>query len=95
MARLRRVRDEWPLGLVPHHWIRYAGCLHGGATLAKLLTTTYGLPEGEGMRFYDFAKIPDPPDFIGEYHARMNAGAPVPPPSTPQASDRRGTTGRA
>lgn len=73
VARLRRVRDEWPLGLVPHHWIRYAGYLHGGATLAKLLSTTYGLPEGEGMRFYDFAEIPDPPDFIGEYHARMNA----------------------
>ncbi len=55
MARLRHVREEWPLGLVPHHWIRYAGYLHGGATLAKMLTTTYGLPGGEGMRFYDFA----------------------------------------
>lgn len=73
VARLRHVRDEWPLGLVPHHWIRYAGYLHGGATLAKMLTTTYGLPEGEGMRFYDFAAIPDRTAFIGEYHARMNA----------------------
>lgn len=73
VARLRHVREEWPLGLVPHHWIRYAGYLHGGATLAKLLTTTYGLPEGEGMRFYDFADIADPAAFIGDYHARMNA----------------------
>lgn len=73
VARLDHVRDEWPLGLVPHHWIRYAGYLHGGATLAKMLTTTYGLPEGEGMRFYDFAEIPDRTAFIGDYHARMNA----------------------
>ncbi|NVI92790.1 heme oxygenase (biliverdin-producing) [Actinomadura sp. BRA 177] len=73
VARLRHVREEWPLGLVPHHWIRYAGYLHGGATLAKMLTTTYGLPEGEGMRFYDFAGIPDRTAFIGDYHTRMNA----------------------
>ncbi|MFI0349096.1 heme oxygenase (biliverdin-producing) [Actinomadura sp. 9N407] len=73
VARLRHVREEWPLGLVPHHWIRYAGYLHGGATLAKMLTATYGLPEGEGMRFYDFAGIEDRPAFIPGYHDRMNA----------------------
>ncbi|WP_433360021.1 heme oxygenase (biliverdin-producing) [Streptosporangium sp. CA-115845] len=73
VARLRRVRDEWPLGLVPHHWIRYAGYLHGGATLAKLLSTTYDLPDGAGVTFYDFAEIEDNHAFIAGYHARMNA----------------------
>lgn len=73
VARLREVRDAWPLGLVPHHWIRYAGYLHGGATLAGLLSRTYGLADGAGMAFYDFAAIEDRPAFIADYHARMNA----------------------
>lgn len=73
VARLREVRDEWPLGLIPHHWIRYAGYLHGGATLAALLSKTYGLAEGVGTAFYDFAAIEDRPAFIADYHARMNA----------------------
>ncbi|MEU8249683.1 biliverdin-producing heme oxygenase [Nonomuraea sp. NPDC048916] len=72
-ARLDRVREEWPLGLVPHHWIRYAGYLHGGATLARMLSTAYGLSEGAGMAFYDFAEIEDTHAFVTEYHARMNA----------------------
>ncbi|WP_067177747.1 biliverdin-producing heme oxygenase [Microtetraspora niveoalba] len=73
VARLRRVREEWPLGLVPHQWIRYAGYLHGGATLAKLLRTTYGLSDGAGLAFYDFTEIEDNRAFISDYHARMNA----------------------
>ncbi|WP_433213916.1 heme oxygenase (biliverdin-producing) [Microtetraspora malaysiensis] len=73
VARLHRVRDEWPLGLVPHHWIRYAGYLHGGATLARMLTTTYGLSDGDGVAFYDFTEIEDNHAFIADYHARMNA----------------------
>ncbi|WP_031168963.1 heme oxygenase (biliverdin-producing) [Streptosporangium roseum] len=73
VARLERVREEWPLGLVPHHWIRYAGYLHGGATLGKMLATTYGLTGGEGTAFYDFAEIGDTHAFVSEYHARMNS----------------------
>jgi len=72
VARLERVREEWPLGLVPHHWIRYAGYLHGGATLGKLLATTYGLTGGEGTAFYTFAEIEDTHAFVADYHARMN-----------------------
>ncbi|WP_327085358.1 biliverdin-producing heme oxygenase [Nonomuraea sp. NBC_01738] len=73
VARLRHVRDEWPLGLVSHQWIRYAGYLHGGATLAGMLSSAYGLSGGEGMAFYDFAEIGDTRAFVRKYHAKMDA----------------------
>lgn len=73
VARLRRVREEWPLGLVPHHWIRYGGYLHGGRMLARRLASTYDLPDGTGTAFYAFTEIADNAAFITEYHARMNA----------------------
>lgn len=75
VARLRAAADRDDLGgaLLAHHYTRYLGDLSGGQAIGRVLSRTFGLPEGVGVAFYDFAEIPKPKPYKDAYRARLDA----------------------
>ncbi|UUW89686.1 biliverdin-producing heme oxygenase [Pimelobacter simplex] len=74
VARLRAAAERDDLGgaLLAHHYTRYLGDLSGGQAIGRILSRTYGLPEGVGVAFYDFAEIPKPKPYKDAYRARLD-----------------------
>lgn len=56
--RLREVCFEWPGGFVAHHYTRYLGDLSGGQYIGGRLVSSFGLTNGDGVRFYRFETKP-------------------------------------
>ena len=71
-ARLREIEATEPILLVSHSYVRYLGDLSGGQVLRKLASEQLDLI-GDGLRFYEFPAIPDPPAFKAEYRRRLDA----------------------
>lgn len=71
-AVLSQVAREEPELLIAHQYTRYLGDLFGGQMMGGMARRSLGLPEGEGTRFYAFADIPAPADFIEGWYARLN-----------------------
>ncbi len=69
--RLREVAATEPVRLVAHAYVRYLGDLSGGQVLRRLAAQQLGL-HGDGLRFYEFPAIPDPPAFKAEYRRRLD-----------------------
>ena len=73
VARLRAAAgDELGGALLAHHYTRYLGDLSGGQAIGRVLSRTYGLPEGVGVAFYDFAAIPKPKPYKDAYRSRLD-----------------------
>jgi heme oxygenase (biliverdin-producing, ferredoxin) len=53
-----RVREATPIQFVAHHYNRYLADLSGGLMIAAALKRAWDL-NGNGLRYYDFAEIPD------------------------------------
>jgi len=70
--RLREIDATEPIRLVSHSYVRYLGDLSGGQVLRRLAAEQLDL-DGDGLRFYEFPAIPDPPAFKAEYRRRLDA----------------------
>jgi heme oxygenase len=53
-----RIRNANPIQFVAHHYNRYLADLSGGLMIAAALKRAWDL-DGDGLRYYDFADIPD------------------------------------
>lgn len=70
-ARIREIAVEHPPSWVAHQWLRYLGYVLGQGLIRGLLSKAYG-PDVP-VAFYDFPDIAEPKEYLGGYHARMNA----------------------
>ncbi len=57
--RLRHTGEADPILLVAHAYVRYLGDLSGGRAMGRQVARHYALEGPDGLRFYDFADIPD------------------------------------
>ena len=73
VSRIRAATDEWTGLYVAHHYTRYLGDLSGGQAIGRVISRTYGLPDGVGAAFYEFAGIPKPKPYKDAYRARLDA----------------------
>lgn len=73
VQRILTVAQDWPLGLIAHHYTRYLGDLSGGQVLKRVVAKMYHLPSQDGLAFYNFPLIPDQSGFKKEYRARLDA----------------------
>jgi heme oxygenase (biliverdin-producing, ferredoxin) len=71
--RMRQVCWDWPAGFIAHHYTRYLGDLSGGQSIRRALVRRYGLHDGRGVAFYDFADLGPIPAFKRAYRARLDA----------------------
>ncbi|WP_394620169.1 heme oxygenase (biliverdin-producing) [Lentzea sp. JNUCC 0626] len=71
-ARVRELARDWPGGYVAQYYVRYLGDLLGGQVFREKMAKHHGLT-GPGIRFYDFAGIPDVPAFRTRYHDLLDA----------------------
>jgi len=69
--RLQEIAAAQPVRLVSHSYVRYLGDLSGGQVLRRLAAQHLDL-DGDGLRFYEFPAIPDPPAFKAEYRRRLD-----------------------
>jgi heme oxygenase len=72
VARLHQVAAETPELLVGHHYTRYIGDLSGGQILKNIAKKAMNLGEHDGLRFYEFAAIPDEKGFKTNYRATLD-----------------------
>ncbi|MFJ8307879.1 MULTISPECIES: heme oxygenase (biliverdin-producing) [unclassified Streptomyces] len=76
-AYARRVAEcarTWPAGYVAHHYTRYLGDLSGGQIIRDRAEKTWGFArKGDGVRFYVFEQIPNPPAFKRSYRELLDA----------------------
>ncbi|KAK3747001.1 hypothetical protein QZH41_011954 [Actinostola sp. cb2023] len=71
--RLKKIGDEDPVLLIPHHYTRYLGDLSGGLILKKLATKAMNLPStGEGVRFFSFDNVSEPKKFKNHYRSQLD-----------------------
>lgn len=71
--RLNELGENWPIGLVAHHYTRYLGDLAGGRVIAKTLSRDLGLTPENGLAFYEFPEIESIPAFRNEYRANLDS----------------------
>lgn len=57
ISRLNHVTQEDPRRLLAHSYIRYMGDLSGGQIMKNNIRKAYGLADGQGIRFYEFAVL--------------------------------------
>ncbi|SCF07877.1 heme oxygenase [Micromonospora haikouensis] len=72
--RITELAQTWPAGYVAHYYVRYLGDLSGGQVFRSRMARHRGLT-GAGIRFYEFADIPDVDAFRNRYHALLDAVA--------------------
>lgn len=73
VERFAWARKEIPAAYVAHQWLRYLGNVLAQPVLTRIMRKAYGLTTDDGLRFYLFEHIADPREYLGKYHARMNA----------------------
>ena len=73
VARLQQVAAESPELLVGHHYTRYIGDLSGGQILKNIAQKAMNLGDHDGLRFYEFDRIPDEKGFKTQYRATLDA----------------------
>lgn len=72
VERIQALAQEWPLGLVAHHYTRYLGDLSGGQVLKRITAKAFQLPDGNGVAFYEFPEIPDHQQFKSDYRSKLD-----------------------
>ncbi|XP_031562376.1 heme oxygenase 1-like [Actinia tenebrosa] len=73
VERLKKIGNEDPILLIPHHYTRYLGDLSGGLILKKMATKAMDLPStGEGVRFYCFDNVAEPKKFKNIYRSQLD-----------------------
>lgn len=70
---VNRIREVEPETLVGHHYTRYLGDLSGGQILATIASNSLNLPEGKGLKFYDFPTITDKKGFKTSYRTALDS----------------------
>ncbi len=75
VARIEHVASTRPALLIAHSYTRYLGDLSGGRVLMRVAVRTMGLDEtaGDGVKFYQFAHVPDARAFKKKYRAGLDA----------------------
>ena len=72
VERLGALADDWPAGLLAHHYLRYMGDLSGGQIIAKVVRRAYGPAGDAATRFYAFERIPDLAAYKATYRGRLD-----------------------
>ncbi|MFY1632220.1 heme oxygenase (biliverdin-producing) [Solwaraspora sp. WMMB335] len=72
--RITELARTWPAGYVAHYYVRYLGDLSGGQVFRSRMARHQGLT-GHGIRFYEFADVPDVTAFRDRYHALLDSVA--------------------
>lgn len=70
---LDALADDWPAGIVAHHYVRYLGDLSGGQMIAKVVKKAYGVTADAGASFYHFADIEDLDAYKVRYRGLIDA----------------------
>eukprot|EP00549_Striatella_unipunctata_P008299 CAMPEP_0118714024 /NCGR_PEP_ID=MMETSP0800-20121206/25907_1 /TAXON_ID=210618 ORGANISM="Striatella unipunctata, Strain CCMP2910" /NCGR_SAMPLE_ID=MMETSP0800 /ASSEMBLY_ACC=CAM_ASM_000638 /LENGTH=443 /DNA_ID=CAMNT_0006619671 /DNA_START=54 /DNA_END=1386 /DNA_ORIENTATION=- len=70
--RIRDVARKEPLLLLSHAYTRYLGDLSGGRILARVARNALGVKD-DGLRFYEFDRIPSPKKFKDAYREALNS----------------------
>lgn len=70
VARIRETEGD-SYAFVAHHYVRYLGDLSGGQHIARFITKEFGFGK-DGVRFYDFAAIPDADAFKNAYRRNLD-----------------------
>ncbi|PWH18897.1 MAG: heme oxygenase [Anaerolineae bacterium] len=73
VQRIQAIAEDWPLGLVAHHYTRYLGDLSGGQAMKRIVAKMYHLDSNQGLAFYDFPDIADYAAFKNEYRAKLDS----------------------
>jgi len=73
VQRIQTVSQDWPPGLIAHHYTRYLGDLSGGQAIKRIVAKMYRLDSDQGLAFYDFPQISDYTAFKNEYRARLDS----------------------
>lgn len=71
-ARLNELGNEWPAGLLAHHYTRYLGDLSGGRVISKVLAKGLPLTADNGLSFYEFPEIDSIPAFRTSYRENLD-----------------------
>ncbi|WP_148570709.1 heme oxygenase (biliverdin-producing) [Nocardioides caldifontis] len=64
---------SWGGLYVAHHYTRYLGDLSGGQAMGRVLSRTFDLEHGEGVRFFSFDAVPKTKPYKDRYRARLDA----------------------
>lgn len=73
VARLVQLREEDPMLLAAHQYLRYMGDLAGGQILKKIYSKTYNLSNSDGIHFHEFQNISDQDEFKKLYRSRLDS----------------------
>ncbi|MCX8063128.1 MAG: biliverdin-producing heme oxygenase [Anaerolineales bacterium] len=73
VQRIRVLSQEWPIGLVAHHYTRYLGDLSGGQAMKRIVAKMFHLASEQGLAFYNFPQIQNYTAFKNDYRARLDA----------------------
>ena len=71
-ARINEIAEERPHLLVAHHYTRYIGDLSGGKILKEITARVLNPPQGKGLNFYEFPRIPNAKLFKQNYRAVLD-----------------------
>ena len=72
VARIQ-TSTQWGGLFVAHHYTRYLGDLSGGQAIGRIISREFGLEDGKGVAFYDFADVPKPKLYKDAYRDRLDA----------------------
>jgi heme oxygenase (biliverdin-producing, ferredoxin) len=63
---------QWGGLFVAHHYTRYLGDLSGGQAMGRVLSRTFGLADGAGVRFFSFDAVPRTKRYKDAYRERLD-----------------------
>lgn len=70
---IRSAAEQWPPGLVAHHYTRYLGDLSGGQHIRRVVERTYGIDASSGSAFYHFDAIDDLVSYKKDYRSALDS----------------------
>ncbi len=73
VERIHKVAKDMPELLIGHHYTRYIGDLSGGQMLKKIAKQAMNLSGNDGLKFYEFERIPNEKAFKTNYSATLNS----------------------
>ncbi len=74
-THLARLTEYWPEGLIAHAYTRYMGDVSGGRVLARIVSKSLGLVEGDtaGLAFYHFGELESIERFKRAFREKLDA----------------------
>ena len=73
VANIHALANDWPLGLLAHHYTRYIGDLAGGQGLKSCVEMALQPEPGQGLAAFEFPLIADPAAYRLGYRQKLNS----------------------